>query len=67
MMERLTERQCCGLLGSLIGGLLQMAEREDVRRAVEWWAKTDQAWSMLPTAAEAEDFARRQAKKLGIG
>jgi hypothetical protein len=35
----LTDRECAKLIGSIVGGLLTMAKPEDVRAALEWWAK----------------------------
>lgn len=39
----LSSRECAKLLGSTIGGLLQMAPAENVRTAIKWWAEHDEA------------------------
>ncbi len=43
----LTDRECAKLLGACIGGLVQMASLDDVRRAVRWWAENDEAWMLM--------------------
>jgi len=49
--EDLTDRECAKILGSLIGGLVQMAPAENVRAAVRWWAETDEAWPAIEETA----------------
>lgn len=44
----LTTRECAKLIGSTIGGLLEMAPLENIRQAVRWWAENDEAWQVLP-------------------
>ena len=44
----LTDRECSKLLGSLIGGLCLMADKDTVRDAVRWWAGCDSAWNAMP-------------------
>lgn len=43
----MTDRECAKLLGAVIGGLAQQADIEAVRRAVRWWAETEDAWTAL--------------------
>jgi len=45
--EDLTDRECVKLIGACLGGLVQMANIDDVRRAVRWWFETDEAWTYL--------------------
>jgi len=49
----LTDREASKLLGSLIGGLLDMAPVEEVRNAVRWWAENDEAWAYMEKMQEA--------------
>lgn len=34
----LTDRECANILGSIIGGLLQISNRANVQNAIDWWA-----------------------------
>jgi hypothetical protein len=45
--RRLTDREVAKVLGGLLGGLCDMSSVDDVKNAVEWWAKTDEAWEMF--------------------
>lgn len=45
--RKLTDREVAKILGSLIGGLCEMASIDDVRNAVAWWAEEDDAWEMF--------------------
>lgn len=48
--RRLTSRECANILGSTIGGLLQVASRDDVIVAIEWWAAHHkEAFDAIPT------------------
>jgi len=49
----LTDRECARLIGAALGGLLQMAEPVQVKRALEWWLSNPQAWGFL-VASQAE-------------
>lgn len=41
----LTDREVTAILGGLIGGLVKLVpDVETLRRAVRWWAETDDAW-----------------------
>ena len=41
----LTDRECSRIIGGLLGSLVGNApDVETVRRAVRWWAETDQVW-----------------------
>jgi hypothetical protein len=40
----LTDRECAAMLGSVIGGLINLSDVEAIRNAVRWWAETDAAW-----------------------
>jgi hypothetical protein len=51
--EDLTDRECTKIIGSLIGGLAQMATIEDLRNAVCWWANNDEAWQLIGAQAKA--------------
>jgi hypothetical protein len=49
----LTDRECCKLIGGTLGCLMQMADPDSVRRALQWWAENEQAWGMIvATGAE---------------
>lgn len=43
----LTDREFCKIIGGLIGAMVQMGDRDDVRNAVRWWAETDEAWKLF--------------------
>lgn len=43
----LTSRELSKLIGALLGGLVQMAEVEELKVAVKWWAETPEAWKHL--------------------
>lgn len=43
----LSDRECAKIVGSVIGGLVQMAPIENVRDAVRWWAENDDAWKAV--------------------
>ena len=49
----LTDRECSKLLGSLIGGLCLMADKETVRAAVLWWGENDDAWRAMDLMGKA--------------
>ncbi len=38
----LTDRECSKIIGGTIGALVDMADIEAVRRAVQWWAQLDE-------------------------
>lgn len=40
----LTSRECAKLIGALVGGLVEMANPEDVRTALRWWCEYDAPW-----------------------
>jgi hypothetical protein len=33
----LTDRECTSILGATIGGLMEMAPRENIEAAIQWW------------------------------
>ena len=45
--SNLTDRECASILGSIIGGLMQLSNATTIRIAVRWWAETDAAWLPL--------------------
>jgi hypothetical protein len=45
-----TDREIACILGSLIGGLATYCGVDKVRRAVRWWAETDEAWNAFGKA-----------------
>lgn len=56
----LTDRECANILGGLIGSLCTMANPEQVKAAVKWWAETNAAWEMFrATASYPPDAATR--------
>lgn len=59
----LTDRECCSLIGSLIGGLLQHTDEDTVRAAVRWWAETNEAWRGL---AAFRNQAQNQLSTIAI-
>ena len=65
----MTDRECACLLGGLIGSLVQMADRDTVRRAVRFWANTDGIWDSFPKTAEAAKRVAIEAvmAKMGKG
>jgi len=56
-VEPLTDRACTRLLGGLIGCLCGLADPENVKRAVQWWAENPEAIDMIATS-EANTLAR---------
>lgn len=57
--RRLTSRECANILGSTIGGLLQIAAREDVVVAIEWWASHHkEALDSIPVLVRPEALQR---------
>lgn len=52
--RELTDRECCSLLGGIIGAMVRTSGVETVRRAVTWWASTDAAWHGLRQALTHE-------------
>jgi hypothetical protein len=42
-----TDRECASIIGTLLGGLVQYSDLDTVRRAITWWAETEEAWAML--------------------
>lgn len=55
----LTDRECAKLLGSCIGGLTLMADKQAVRDAVRWWAETDAAWDSMLSNDQANEATLR--------
>lgn len=51
-MYSLTDRECANVLGCLIGGLATMNDPTVVRRAVRWWADSDEAWRVFDRQRE---------------
>lgn len=49
----LTDRECAVIVGGLIGSLSEVADLAIVRRAIQWWAETDQAWVQVVRAKAA--------------
>ncbi|HEY1209991.1 MAG TPA: hypothetical protein VGE85_11525 [Terracidiphilus sp.] len=43
----LSDRECSTIIGAVIGGLTQLADIDDIRNAVRWWAENDGAWAQL--------------------
>jgi hypothetical protein len=44
----LTDRECARIIGGLLGSLAGSVQDVDtVKRAVKWWAETDQAWRSI--------------------
>lgn len=50
--DNLTDREVAKILGGLLGGLMGMSDIGSIRRAVEWWASTPEAWDALIDAHE---------------
>ena len=61
----LTDRECSKLLGSLLGGLCLMSDKQQVRNAVRWWAECDEAWSTMRTNKEVIEDLHRMTKESG--
>jgi hypothetical protein len=69
----LTDRECAKLIGACLGGLVEMADVEAVRRAVIWWAVTDAAWEgfqlmkdqLVARAAQGQDWLPSSDVKKG--
>jgi len=57
----LTDRECAKLLGSLLGGMLGMSSLENVRAAIEWWAKHPEAIDALHGTIEKMQTAAAEA------
>ncbi len=45
----ITDREIAAILGGLIGGLAQHCDIDKVRRAIRWWAETDEVWNQFET------------------
>lgn len=58
----LTDRECSKIIGGLIGSLCQMADEQAVRRAVRFWAETDELWKAIEFAGKS---ARELVKAIG--
>lgn len=43
----LTDRECSKIIGGLLGSLCTVADVDAVRRAVQWWAETPEAWAAI--------------------
>ncbi len=43
----LTSRECAKIIGSVLGGLVQMSDRETVRSALKWWLENPGALDAL--------------------
>ncbi len=43
----LTDRECAGVLGGLVGAMVQMAPIDQIRNALAWWSETDEPWVQL--------------------
>ena len=55
----LTRRECAAILGSIIGGLMQLSNATTIRNAVRWWAETDAAWLPLEQLKDVANAAVR--------
>jgi len=45
----LTDRECTSIIGATIGGLSDMASKEDLRNAIHWWADNfDKLYETFP-------------------
>lgn len=43
----LTSRECAKLLGGVIGGLVHLADVDEVRAAVRFWAESEDGWKAM--------------------
>jgi hypothetical protein len=43
--EDLTDRECAKLLGGFLGGLIDQADIDAVKRAIDWWSQNESAWT----------------------
>lgn len=62
----LTDRKCANIIGGLIGSLCTMANPEQVKAAVKWWAETNAAWELFKVAGGYPPDAARQAINAAI-
>jgi hypothetical protein len=53
----LTDRECSRIIGGVLGGLAGLTDLQALRRAVRWWAETDEAWKLF----EEQERAMRQS------
>lgn len=61
----MTDRECAKIIGGLIGSLCLLADRDQVRKAVQWWAEQDAAWGAFPqTAQQANAIATGQVHRI---
>jgi len=57
----LTDRECARIIGGLLGSLAGMTTPATVRRAVKWWAESNDAWAAIgQIEARAVPTAPRQ-------
>jgi hypothetical protein len=49
----LTNREVAKLIGSVLGGLVQMAEVRTVQEALRWWLENPLAWAQLEEIKKA--------------
>jgi hypothetical protein len=55
-----TDREISQILGALVGGLVMMVDDPAaVRRAVQWWAVTDEPWMIVEAARGLKAAASR--------
>jgi len=45
--RELTDRECCGIIGGVLGGLVNTTPIAALKNAIHWWAETPEAWAQL--------------------
>ncbi len=43
----LTDRECTRLIGGILETFAGMTDLTTLRRAIQWWAESDDAWKMI--------------------
>lgn len=53
----LTDRECARIIGGLLGSLRGVAvDGETLRRAVRWWAESDDAWTAIEKQQRVAEY-----------
>ena len=61
-VREFTDRECCAIVGGLLGGLVRHAGVDTVRNAINWWAATPEAWDAFSAAAYGAMDAEAEAR-----
>jgi hypothetical protein len=59
----LTTRECSKIVGSLVGGLLQMTDPKTLRDALRWFVETDDFWVLMERSTPRLEILREDLVK----